>query len=550
MLKANDPRIYQILLDGMDHDDPAIRLECLRSLRAITGKDLGSIRPPGGASSSRLLRRDVGRGRPPQAPAAAARSDNVGTKLPWPALMRSVRDRLAPRRRCRSLTSFDSDSTRHGSIGANLAIMKSTSANRDVRPGCRSWRDRGVRRPPRSVAGAEVAGREGTWTRTRSSSSTSTRSARWSRPARPARWARPRPQRIEPSVDPGEIHSRQALTTEMVEALGAGLRPPFGGLHDIRPLVRRAQKGGVLEAGRARRDGRDAARDRQPRPWLARVGDQFPRLGGLRQGVGEFSGLAVAIEGCLDNRGKVLDTASRRLSALRREIGRVAGTNPGDAPADAPLARDPKDPPLSQFHDGRAPLCLARRQGPPRRDPGLGPPHQRQQRDRLRRAHRHRRAVGPAFVPPRAEAKEVRRILRWLSRPGRHGGGVAAGHARDHGRARPDPRPGAAQHRLSDVGPALQPGGQAGAPRRPASLARSAVPERSGHRRRRRSGPPPPVPTARTRRSDAEPASHRAEPDRSRPSDRRRARCTLAPEPQDRDADRRESRGSDFRSWS
>jgi HEAT repeat protein len=41
MLKAHDPRIYQVLLDGMEHDDPAIRLECLRSLRAITGKDYG-----------------------------------------------------------------------------------------------------------------------------------------------------------------------------------------------------------------------------------------------------------------------------------------------------------------------------------------------------------------------------------------------------------------------------------------------------------------------------------------------------------------------------
>jgi DNA mismatch repair protein MutS2 len=57
--------------------------------------------------------------------------------------------------------------------------------------------------------------------------------------------------------------------------------------------------------------------------WLTKVGDQFPRLGGLRQGVGEFSGLALAIEGCLDDRGKVLDTASRRLSALRREISRA-----------------------------------------------------------------------------------------------------------------------------------------------------------------------------------------------------------------------------------
>jgi HEAT repeats len=40
-LKANDPRIYQLLLDGMENDDPAIRFECLRSLREITKKDFG-----------------------------------------------------------------------------------------------------------------------------------------------------------------------------------------------------------------------------------------------------------------------------------------------------------------------------------------------------------------------------------------------------------------------------------------------------------------------------------------------------------------------------
>ncbi len=40
-LKAHDPRIMKILLDGMDHDDPAIRYECLNALRRITGKDVG-----------------------------------------------------------------------------------------------------------------------------------------------------------------------------------------------------------------------------------------------------------------------------------------------------------------------------------------------------------------------------------------------------------------------------------------------------------------------------------------------------------------------------
>src|SRR3954468_23230107 len=55
-------------------------------------------------------------------------------------------------------------------------------------------------------------------------------------------------RRMEPSRDIGEIRGRQALTTEMTEALASGLRPPFGGLHDIRPQVRRAQIGAMLEA--------------------------------------------------------------------------------------------------------------------------------------------------------------------------------------------------------------------------------------------------------------------------------------------------------------
>ncbi len=128
---------------------------------------------------------------------------------------------------------------------------------------------------------------------------------------------------LEASLDPAEIHQRQALTTEMVEAIRAGLRPSFGGLHDIRPLVRRAQVGGVLEAEELAETGETLRAIGELDRWLNWIGDQFPRLGGLRQGVGEFSGLVAAIDGCLDSRAKVLDTASRRLSAVRREIAQV-----------------------------------------------------------------------------------------------------------------------------------------------------------------------------------------------------------------------------------
>jgi DNA mismatch repair protein MutS2 len=129
--------------------------------------------------------------------------------------------------------------------------------------------------------------------------------------------------RMEPSRDPGEIRSWQALTTEMLEALSSGLTPPFGGLHDIRPQVRRAQIGAMLdpeELAQAVETLRAIANLDQ---WLDRVGEEFPRLGGLRQGVGEFAGVVNAIEGCLDSRGNILDTASRKLSALRREMGQV-----------------------------------------------------------------------------------------------------------------------------------------------------------------------------------------------------------------------------------
>jgi HEAT repeat protein len=40
-LKSQEPRILQILIDGMEHDDPAVRYQCLQSLRTITEKDYG-----------------------------------------------------------------------------------------------------------------------------------------------------------------------------------------------------------------------------------------------------------------------------------------------------------------------------------------------------------------------------------------------------------------------------------------------------------------------------------------------------------------------------
>lgn len=129
-----------------------------------------------------------------------------------------------------------------------------------------------------------------------------------------------RARALLPSIDPAEIHSRLVLATEMTEAVIAGLSPSFGGLKDIRAEVRRAATGAALEpeelAATANVIEAVAEMDR----WLGRVGDEFPRLGALRSDLGVFSGVGNAIRSCLDERARVLDSASSRLAAIRREV--------------------------------------------------------------------------------------------------------------------------------------------------------------------------------------------------------------------------------------
>jgi DNA mismatch repair protein MutS2 len=222
-------------------------------------------------------------------------------------------------------------------------------------------------------------------------------------------------RRMEPSLDAGEIRQRQALTTEMVEALSSGLAPSFGGLHDIRPQVRRAQTGAMLDPEELAEAAETLRAIGNLDRWLGRIGDGFPRLGGLRPQVGEFSGVAGAIEGCLDSRGRMLDTASRKLSALRREIGQV------EERIQETLRRMLRSPALKRIlrypnftmvgHHYVLPIAKEHRgeiQGS---------------------VHRTSASNETVFIEPQAiaeqsaqlsflrarEAKEVRRILRWLS---------------------------------------------------------------------------------------------------------------------------------------
>src|SRR5258708_29551487 len=53
---------------------------------------------------------------------------------------------------------------------------------------------------------------------------------------------------LEPRTDIEKIRADLDLVTEMVDGLAQGQTPPFGGLHDVRLLARRAAIGSMLTA--------------------------------------------------------------------------------------------------------------------------------------------------------------------------------------------------------------------------------------------------------------------------------------------------------------
>src|SRR5262249_27328186 len=127
-------------------------------------------------------------------------------------------------------------------------------------------------------------------------------------------------RQLEPSRDINQIRADLALVTEMTEALGADTAPPFGGLSDVRLLIRRAAIGSMLSPSELL----------QVKDVLNCTGNMFRyrmRLDKRWQGLIELLGrvedlglVAKAIEGCIDTRGNVLDMASQELANVRQQI--------------------------------------------------------------------------------------------------------------------------------------------------------------------------------------------------------------------------------------
>jgi DNA mismatch repair protein MutS2 len=124
---------------------------------------------------------------------------------------------------------------------------------------------------------------------------------------------------LEPTDSYDLALARLAETTE-ARRLFSVAEVGIGGAHDIRPAVDLAARGGVLDPQQLLDVKSTLISCRELKKTFERKTDEYPRLSQIAAGLPETHGIVDAITRVLSDRGEVLDSASPKLAALRREI--------------------------------------------------------------------------------------------------------------------------------------------------------------------------------------------------------------------------------------
>src|SRR5262245_1087045 len=130
-------------------------------------------------------------------------------------------------------------------------------------------------------------------------------------------------RQLEPLGDADKVRAELALVTEMADALGQGLSPPFGGLHDVRLTFRRAAIGAQLTVEQLLEVADTLSCTGNVYRYRMRLTPQHARLIELLTPIEDLGPVARSITGCIDSRGHVLDMASRELAQVRQKLADI-----------------------------------------------------------------------------------------------------------------------------------------------------------------------------------------------------------------------------------
>lgn len=125
---------------------------------------------------------------------------------------------------------------------------------------------------------------------------------------------------IQPLTDAARISAELGLVGEMVHAIGQGQSPPFGGLTDVRLVVRRAIIGSMLTAEQLLEMAAVFNVTGAFYRYRMRLDERCPRLIELLNSVEDLGPAAKTIYAAIDPRGLVVDSASPELGEVRGRL--------------------------------------------------------------------------------------------------------------------------------------------------------------------------------------------------------------------------------------
>ncbi len=125
---------------------------------------------------------------------------------------------------------------------------------------------------------------------------------------------------VEPTNDYATARRRQAATTEARHLRALRPNVTVGGAHDVRPLLKRAAIGGVLQPADLLEIGSTARAAAVLRSTILRYEDELPTLAYMAQGLGEHRAVIDAIDRSIGDAGEVLDSASPELRQARIQV--------------------------------------------------------------------------------------------------------------------------------------------------------------------------------------------------------------------------------------
>ncbi|CAM3946700.1 endonuclease MutS2 [Mesobacillus thioparans] len=125
-----------------------------------------------------------------------------------------------------------------------------------------------------------------------------------------------------PSVDFAEVSRLQEETDEAAKVLRLKGNVPLGGIHDIRPHVKRAQIGGMLSPHELVQVASTVHASRQMKRFVEDLQDvtEVPILLSYTEGIIVLANLEESIRNAIDEGGEVLDSASEALRSLRQQM--------------------------------------------------------------------------------------------------------------------------------------------------------------------------------------------------------------------------------------